>query len=191
MRQIYLFSGPCGSGKTTLANAYAEHLVRSQGRRQVYVIHGDDFHRGLVETEERVGSACPGFLYWPDILRFNWECMLSVAEKALARNLDVVMDYVVEDELPFVCALARRYGADLFYVVLTASPEKLTQRLTRRGSAALIERALFLKAKLDSAPDNQGHLYDTGGQTVSELITGLRMAEYAVSLAESRGGHEQ
>ncbi len=184
MRQIYLFSGPCGSGKTTLANAYAEHLVRAQGRRQVYVIHGDDFHRGLVETEERVGSACPGFLYWPDVLRFNWDCMLSVAEKALERQLDVVIDYVVEDELPLVCALARRYGADLFYVVLTTSPEELRQRLTRRGSETLIERALFLKAKLDSAPANQGHLYDTGGQTVLQLITGLRMADYAVPLAE-------
>ena len=49
---IILISGPCGCGKTTLADAYAKHLVQRDGKT-VYVIHGDDFHRGFAEPEEK------------------------------------------------------------------------------------------------------------------------------------------
>ena len=138
MSAVYVFSGPCGCGKTTLSNAYARHLVDEYGKLQAYVIHGDDFHAGFAETNAPVGSDFPQFLYWADILKFNWECIFSVADKALTRNLDVVIDYVVEDELPLLEELARRHQARLFYVVLTASEEELIQRLTKRGSTDLI-----------------------------------------------------
>ena len=113
MSKIYVFSGPCGCGKSTLARAYARHLVDEGQARQVYVIHGDDFHAGFVETRECVGSACPGFLYWPDILAFNGECILSVARQALKRGLDVIIDYVVEEERPLLETLAHEFRAEL------------------------------------------------------------------------------
>lgn len=47
----FFVSGACGCGKTTFTNAYAKHLVR-QTHKTVYVIHGDDFHRGFVEPED-------------------------------------------------------------------------------------------------------------------------------------------
>lgn len=72
MSRLYVFSGPCGCGKSMLADAWARHLVDGGEHNQVYVIHGDSFHAG--------------FQYWPDILRFNWECILSVAGKALERE---------------------------------------------------------------------------------------------------------
>ena len=68
MSSIVFFSGACGCGKSTLANAYARRLVDKGISRQGYVIHGDDFHAGFVETQERSGSACERFFYWPDIL---------------------------------------------------------------------------------------------------------------------------
>ena len=52
MPRIIFISGACGCGKTTFADAYARHIVR-QERKPVYVIHGDDFHRGFVEPEEK------------------------------------------------------------------------------------------------------------------------------------------
>lgn len=48
---IYFFSGPCGCGKSTLADAYARKLIFDGGRNQVYVIHGDDFMNGFIKTE--------------------------------------------------------------------------------------------------------------------------------------------
>ena len=173
MNSIYLFSGPCGCGKSTLANAFAKRLVDECGRAQVYVVHGDDFHNGFVQADREPLPSEP-FLRWPDVLAFNWECILSVAEKALTRGLDVVIDYVVEDELPRVRALARRHRARLCYVVLTADEEVIRRRLTQRGDIDLIDRALFLKKKLDALPENQGHLFDNSQKSAEEaaqLIT--------------------
>lgn len=180
MSSIYFFSGPCGCGKSTLANAFARFLVDKGASRQVYVIHGDDFHAGFVETQERIGPACETFFYWPDILRFNWECMISVAEKVLTKGVDVVFDYVIEDELPLVQALASRYHADLHYVVLTAEENAIRQRLTKRGDPGLIERALFLKNKLDNMPENQGHLYDNTGKSLEQELAEIQMEHFRI-----------
>lgn len=180
MSKIYVFSGPCGCGKSTLARAYARHLVDEGQARQVYVIHGDDFHAGFVETRERVGSACPGFLYWPDILAFNWECILSVARQALKRGLDVIIDYVVEEERPLLETLAHEFRAELYAVVLTASQEALRQRLMQRGNPELIDRSLFLKNKLEVTPENQGFLFDNTACTAEETVALLNMERHRV-----------
>ena len=47
-------------------------------------------------------------MLWEDILRFNWDCIISTAQRALQDNLDVVIDYVIEDELPRVRELAEK-----------------------------------------------------------------------------------
>ena len=65
---------------------------------------------------------------------------------------------------------AKELDAKLYYLVLTASEESITKRLQTRGDNDLIERALFLKKKLDSLPENQGHLYDNTGKTVAKEI---------------------
>lgn len=116
-QSVYFFSGPCGCGKTTLANAFAKKLVGQRCVKQIYVIHGDDFHGGFVETDNKdaffVDGRASDFLVWKQILKFNWECILEVAGKALTRGLDVVIDYVIEDELPLVRRLAEECGASL------------------------------------------------------------------------------
>lgn len=174
MPTIHFFSGPCGCGKSTLADAYAAHLVNSGNLRQVYVIHGDDFHRGFVETDDKgdffVDGQVSDALAWEAILAFNWECILDVAGKALRRGLDVVIDYVIETELPRVMALAKQHRAGLQYVVLTASEEAITERIRRRGDVDMIGRALFLKKELEALPENQGHLLDNTGLSVAEEI---------------------
>lgn len=177
MANIYFISGPCGCGKSTLTDAFAKHLVKIEKRTRIYVIHGDDFHHGFVGMYEE-DAFCEEAqdsnpLAWSQVLKFNWECMLDVAEKALVRRLDVIIDYVVEDELPLLQMLAKEQDAKLYYVVLTASEESITNRLQTRGDNDLIERTLFLKKKLDSLPENQGHLYDNTGKTVAEEVAEL------------------
>lgn len=171
MASIYLFSGPCGCGKSTLATAFAKGLDR-----QAYLIHGDDFHAGFVEPQD---ASVPRAA-WEDILRFNWDCILAVARKALLLGLDVVIDYVVEDELPLVQNLAREFGATLHYIVLTASEETLRTRLQERGDAWLTERSLFLKAKLDAMAENQGRLFDITGMSVEQEIQQLQPTKHIV-----------
>lgn len=174
MANIYFISGPCGCGKSTLTNAFAEHLVKVKKQPRTYVIHGDDFHHGFVGMYEE-DAFCgekqdSNPLAWSQVLKFNWECILDVARKALKRGLDVVIDYVVEDELPLLQQLAKEHDAKLYYVILTASEESITKRLQTRGDEELIARALFLKKKLDSLPENQGHHYDNTEKTVVEEV---------------------
>jgi len=181
---IYFFSGPCGCGKTTLANAYARQLVNHEGRRQVYVVHGDDFHQGFVETDDKgdffVDGQASDALAWAEILRFNWACIIDVADKALDRGLDVVIDYVIEDELQLVKVLAEKHRARLHYVVLTADAETITRRITHRGDVDLIQRALFLKNKLENLPENQGHLFDNTGMDVAQELAALDMPRFTL-----------
>lgn len=171
MACIYLISGPCGCGKTTLSKALAAHLAQE---KQVYLIHGDSFHAGFIGERQGIG--------WPEMLRFNWECILTVAAKALARGLDVVIDYVVEEELPLVSRLAREHGAALYYLVLTASGEVLRERLAARGDGQLTDRALFLREKLAEMPENQGRLVDATDRTPEQILASLDMARFLCPL---------
>ena len=61
----------------------------------------------------------------------------------------------------------------LAHVVLTASAEAITKRIQERGDMEMVERALFLKNKLEHLPENQGHLYDNTGKTVEEEVAQL------------------
>ena len=179
MSTVYIFSGPCGCGKTTLAKAYSKYIANRKQNKKVYVIHGDVFAAGFTEPDNRNAHISSGkILEWEDILKFNWDCILTVAQKALDKGLDVIIDYVVEDELPLVQELARKYGAKLYYIVLTASCDTIKERLNKRGDSYLTERALFLKNKLDNLPENQGHLLNNVGKSVEDELEQLKTENF-------------
>ena len=181
MSRIFFVSGACGCGKTTFADSFSRYLVLKECKT-VYVIHGDDFHRGFVEPEDKgdffVDGQASDQVLWEDILRFNWDCIIATAQRALQDNLDVVIDYVIEDELPRVRELAEKNRSPLYYIVLTAGAEELETRIRRRGDTDLIERALFLKKKLEAMPENQGHLYDNTGKSPEDSIREIALEQY-------------
>lgn len=188
MPKIIFVSGACGSGKTTFADAYARHLVQHD-QKTIYVIHGDDFHKGFVEPEEKgdffVDGRASDQVLWDDILRFNWDCIIATAQRALQDHMDIVIDYVIEDELPRVRELAEKNQAPLYYIVLTADADEIEQRIRKRGDVDLIGRALFLKTKLDALPENQGHLIDNTGKRAEDVIRELVLEHYRVELVLS------
>lgn len=183
MPKIIFVSGACGCGKTTFTNAYVKYLV-GQDHKTRYVIHGDDFHGGFVETEEKgdffVDGQASDQVLWEDILRFNWDCILATAQRALQDNLDVVIDYVIEGELPRVRELAERNRAPLYYIVLTADADVIEDRIRKRGDTDLIDRALFLKKELEAMPENQGHIYNNTGKTPEEVIREIELEQYRI-----------
>ena len=183
MPKIIFVSGACGSGKSTFADAYARHLV-GRDHKTIYVIHGDDFHEGFVEPEEKgdffVDGQASDRVLWDDILRFNWDCIIATAQRALQENLDVVIDYVIEGELPRVRELAQKNKVPLYYIVLTTDADELEKRIRKRGDIDMINRALFLKEELEAMPENQGHLYNNTGKKIEEIIREIVLEQYLV-----------
>ena len=184
MSRLILVSGPCGCGKSTFADGFARRLVRESGRT-VYVIHGDDFHAGFVEPEDKgdfftKDGQPSNSVLWEDILRFNWDCLLYTAARALRQGLDVVIDYVAEEELSRVRSVADAHDARLYYIVLTASEDALERRIRQRGDTDLIDRALFLKRKLEAMPENRGHLYDNTGVAPEDSVREIELEGFEV-----------
>ncbi|MCQ2458045.1 MAG: AAA family ATPase [Clostridia bacterium] len=183
MSKIIFISGACGCGKTTFANAYAKYLV-GLNHKTLYIIHGDDFHSGFVETEEKgdffVDGQASDQVLWEDILRFNWDCIMATAQRALQDNLDVIIDYVIENELPRVRELAEKNRASLYYIVLTADEDVIEERIRNRGDTDMINRALFLKKKLEAMPENQGHICDNSGKTPEDIIREIDPEQYRI-----------
>ena len=181
MARIFFISGACGCGKTTFADAYAAHLVRTE-HKTVYMIHGDHFQDGFVKPERSFfdGSEAADPVLWSDVLHFNWDCIVYAAGRALDMGLDVVVDYVVEDELPRVRELAAARHADLYYIVMTAASREIERRIRERGDVQLIERALFLKRKLEAMPENRSRLFDTTGKTTEEMLREIDMEKFAL-----------
>ena len=181
--KIIFVSGPCGTGKSTFTDKYARHLVSESGKT-VYVIHGDDFHAGFVEPENKgdffVNGEASDTVLWEDILKFNWDCIIATADRALRQGTDVLIDYVIEDELPRVKELAALHNAKLYYIVLTASEDELERRIRERGDTDMIERARFLKRKLDKMPENAGHIYDNTDKSVEKAIREIEPEKYEV-----------
>ena len=82
--------------------------------------------------------------------------------------------------MPRVTALAEKCGAALYYIVLTAEADEIERRIRERGDTDLIERAKFLKQKLEAMPESRGHLYDNTAKTVEEMCRGIVLEQYAV-----------
>ncbi len=173
MADIYFISGPCGCGKTTLTDALAKYMVTVEKRKQVYVIHGDDFHQGFVLRLYEEGpfwedGQAADRIEWQEILKFNWECIIDMAAKVLKRGMDVLIDYIVEDEMPLLKTLSIEYNAGLHYLVLTAAEDEIKKRIEMRGDTEMVERALFLKKKLENTAENRGHIYDNTGKSIEQ-----------------------
>lgn len=183
MSRIFFVSGACGCGKTTFAEALSKSLAAKECKT-VYVIHGDDFHRGFVEPDNKgnffVDGQASEPVLWENILRFNWDCIIATAQRALEEKLDVVIDYVIEDELERVRKLAEANHASLYYIVLTADACEIERRIRRRGDVDLIERALFLKKKLEAMPENQGHIYNNTGKSTEDVLREIALEQYLV-----------
>ena len=183
MAKIIFVSGPCGCGKSTFTDAYARHLVEKSSKT-VYVIHGDDFHAGFVEPEDKgdffVNGEASDLVKWEDILRFNWDCIIATADRALRQGMDVLIDYVIEDELPRVKELADIHSARLYYIVLTAAEEELEKRIRNRGDIDLIERAKFLKRELESMPENAGHIYDNSSKSTADSVKEILLEDFVI-----------
>lgn len=118
-------------------------------------------------------------LSWEDRLQLTWKNILALTRNSLQHDLNVVIDFVVEEELDWFCKhLSDLKNVSLKYVVLIADKEKIIERLKIRGDIDSLERSLFLLNKMVSSPSINKFSYDTTlkppSETVEEVIKSAR-----------------
>jgi uncharacterized protein len=128
---LVLMCGLPGTGKShaaaVLARPFEAAVLSSDVRRRI--LHG-------VPAGESRADAYGRGLYTPELKQRTYEALLAEAEKALAHGRTVVVDASFSERAqraPFV-ALARRAGAPLALVLVTASEERVRRRLAARAS---------------------------------------------------------
>jgi predicted ABC-type ATPase len=155
-RSIYIISGPCGVGKSTITKGLARNFEKA------VLVEGD------LISAMFVGQVPP----WEEKLAIVWQNLSSLTKNFLLNGYDVVIDYVVENELEWFCRELQQTGLDitLHYYVLRADPEVLVERITKRGDTEMIPRSLELLYQLENKKENAPHLYDTTNKEPNVII---------------------
>jgi broad-specificity NMP kinase len=164
---IYLISGPIGVGKSTTSREIARNMT------QCVLIEGDD----LLHMFE--GESQPA---WEEKLILTWKNILALTRNFILNNLNVVIDFVIEDELDWFCKEISDLNVELRYIVLRADKDKLIERLKMRGDIHSLERSLFLLNKMETSPSNNQFMYDTTlkhpNEIAQDIIDGTRYNVY-------------
>lgn len=166
---IFLISGPVGVGKTTLTRRLALH-------RKAALISGD----ALFNPLENVSA-----LSWDDRLQLTWQNMLYITKQYLKKGLDVVIDFVVEEELEWFYQELKQFcdaqGLEftMQYLVLMTDPKTLIERLNRRGDGKHLHRAVSLLTKLGNDKRNKPYQCYTTGRTPAELVSISMLEKFA------------
>lgn len=151
---VFIISGPLGVGKSTVSRSLADsmsHCVLVEGDLLLHVYRGE--------------SEPP----WQERLQLAWLNITAVTRNFLQHGLDVVIDFVVEDELQLFYEQLSDLNATFHYVVLHAEPEILAARLSQRGDSQYIQRSLFLRNKLMASTTNEPFLLDANHKCPEEL----------------------
>ncbi|MFG6146865.1 AAA family ATPase [Halobacillus sp. B23F22_1] len=152
---IYIISGPCGVGKSTISRNLSDRMSKS------VLIEGDQLNSMIV------GENQPA---WEERLAIVWENIVSLTKNVLQHERNVVIDYVVEDELDWFAQQFADIKVHIHYVVLRADKNVLNDRLTQRENIDLIERSLFLLKKLEGTRVNEPFLLDTTDKRPFEVV---------------------
>jgi len=164
--QVYLISGCGGAGKTTLAKAFVKEHPKTA------LISGDDvhdFYRDKTITDFNIK------------FKLVWENILLLADNFLKNGINVVIEYVVENEMEQILSVVSKYDVEVRYVIMTADEDVIKERLTLRGDAYATERALYLRDKLPKHGNNKQYLYNAATVPIEIQVENLRNWElYAV-----------
>lgn len=165
MQVVYIVSGPPGVGKTTISEQLAKAAERSE------LVTGDKFLIPLKNSG----------LTFEQILEETWQKILSSTLEILRKNSNVVIDFVVEDELPWFYKHIANENTQIKYVVLLADEKTILKQLEKKNELNFKDRALFLLDKLGKDPANDKYIYDITNKEVAEVVQEIiKSARYVV-----------
>lgn len=153
MQTVYLISGPPGVGKTSISKTLASKIPNSK------LVAGDEFLIPLKNTG----------LDYSQIKQETWKKILISTQEKLLEGYNVIIDFVVEDELAWICQSISSQKVKIKYVVLIADEQSILDRLAQRDGLSFKERALFVLNKLKKDPSNREHLLDSTDIKMSDI----------------------
>lgn len=151
--KVYLISGTLGTGKSTVTKLLLDRLANAVR------IEADDY---LHDTENR------NDMNWEDRLEYMWSKVISTATANLNNGKNVVIDGLVEDELPQLAEAFR--DQDLYYCILVADEDVLVQRIKGRGDTHSIERSMEVLRQFISDPEKKPYLIDVSHLTPNQVL---------------------
>ncbi|MDN3028639.1 AAA family ATPase [Streptomyces sp. S.PB5] len=173
MSGVILVTGVMASGKSTVAQALAERVVRAAH------VRGDAFRRMIVSGREEYDGVAGG--EGEDQLRLRYRLSAATADTyAEAGFTAVVQDVVLGEELAAYVRLIRT--RPLYVVVLAPSPETVAAREAGRAKSGY--GAAWTVAELDRVLREEtpriGLWLDSSslsvGETVEEILAGRERA---------------
>lgn len=157
MANLYIITGPAGSGKSTISKKLAENLDKS------VLIEGDDIYHHVVG-----GYVSP----WKDgnHLTTFWNVCIKMIEIYLSAGFDVVFNYIIDSEnLKFLQNTFKNYN--IKFVVLLVNKDVLLKRDSERPlDCQMKERCITLLNSFKNANYNPDNIIDTSDLSIDETF---------------------
>ena len=161
MANLYLITGPCGVGKSTISRILAEKLDKS------VLLEGDDFYHQVVSGYVQA---------WKEgnHLDVFWKVVIDTIKNYLAAGYDVVFNYIINKD-NFISLKEEFKNIDTKFIVLLADVNTLLERDSKRPiDCQMKDRCVTLLNKfLDYDFDSNYLLYEDNlsiGEVVDEII---------------------
>ena len=157
MPNLYIITGPAGSGKSTISKKLAESLDKS------VLIEGDDVYHHVIG-----GYVSP----WKDgnHLSTFWNVCIKMIETYLSDGFDVVFNYIVDlEDLDILQNAFRNYN--IKFVVLLASENILLERDSQRPlDCQMKERCITLLNSFKNTNYNPNNILDISYLSIDETF---------------------
>ena len=158
--EIYVITGPCGVGKSTISRMIAQNIKKSA------FIEGDILYHMIIG-----GYVKP----WEDdgtYMELFWENVLALTENFIKRGISVSFEYVVFPEhiVKFLKKFSER-NIPVNYVVLLADEDTIRERDSMREvDCRMGERAITLLKQFKGLNIEEKFILDTTNLSKEQVV---------------------
>ena len=157
MPNLYVITGPAGSGKSTISKKLAESLDKS------VLIEGDDIYHQVVGgyvSPWKDGNHLPTF----------WDVCIKIIDTYLCDGFDVVFNYIVNlENLEILRNTFKNYN--IKFVVLMVNEDVLLQRDSQRPiDCQMKERCITLLNSFKNKNYDDKNILETSNLSIDETL---------------------